>query len=97
MSVEYQKNIYLVDSTGHIRLTGNNRLHDNRSILQIEGLKDIADEILSRKKQDFQYSVKRGALFASCAVYARSTFVFICRREKKTKRLPMCVMLYILT
>ena len=55
---EYQKNIYLVDSTGHIRLTGNNRLHDNRSILQIEGLKDIADDILSRKKQDFQYSVK---------------------------------------
>lgn len=53
----YQKNIYLVDSTGRIRLTGNNRLHDNRSILQIEGLKDIADEILSRKKQDFQYSV----------------------------------------
>ena len=55
---EYQKNIYLVDSTGRIRLTGNNRLHDNRSILQIEGLKDIADDILSRKKQDFQYSVK---------------------------------------
>ena len=51
------QNIYLVDSTGRIRLTGNNRLHDNRSILQIEGLKDIADEILSRKKQDFQYSV----------------------------------------
>ena len=48
----------MVDSTGHIRLTGNNRLHDNRSILQIEGLKDIADDILSRKKQDFQYSVK---------------------------------------
>ncbi len=55
---EYQKNIYLVDSTGRIRLTGNNRLHYNRSILQIEGLKDIADDILSRKKQDFQYSVK---------------------------------------
>ena len=55
---EYQKNIYLVDSTGHIRLTGNNRLHDNRSILQIEGLKDIASDVLSRKKKDFQYSVK---------------------------------------
>lgn len=57
---QYQKNIYLVDSTGHIRLTGNNRLHDSRSIFDIVGLKDVAEAVLSRKQQDFQYSTPNG-------------------------------------
>jgi diguanylate cyclase (GGDEF)-like protein len=51
----YQKNIYLVDSTGRIRLTGDNRLHDTRSIYQMDGLKDIAANVLSRQSNNFQY------------------------------------------
>ena len=57
---QYQKNIYLVDSTGHIRLTGNNRLHDSRSIFNIVGLKEIAKATLAGQKQDFQYSTPNG-------------------------------------
>ena len=51
----YQKNIYLVDSTGRIRLTGDNRLHDTRSIYQMDGLKDIAANVLSQQANNFQY------------------------------------------
>lgn len=51
----YQKNIYLVDSTGRIRLTGNNRLHDSRSILEMTGLKEIASDVLAHKNNNFQY------------------------------------------
>ena len=54
----YQKNIYLVDSTGKIRLTGNNHLHDSRSIQQMDGLKDIANNVLARNQQNFQYQTK---------------------------------------
>ncbi len=52
---QYQKNIYLVDATGKIRLTGNNHLHTPRSIYDMEGLKDIAQRTLSRQDTNFQY------------------------------------------
>ena len=54
----YQKNIYLVDSTGKIRLTGNNHLHDVRSIHEMDGLKTIANEVLSTTNHNFQYQTK---------------------------------------
>ena len=57
---QYQKNIYLVDNTGYIRLTGNNRLHDNRSIFNIVGLKQVAKAALVGKQKDFQYSTSNG-------------------------------------
>ncbi|PTQ91208.1 sensor domain-containing diguanylate cyclase [Agitococcus lubricus] len=52
---QYQKNIYLVDATGRVRLTGNNRLLDPKSIHDIAGLKDIAHQALARKDAVFQY------------------------------------------
>lgn len=55
----YQKNIYLVDATGKVRLTGNNHLQDPRSIFQIPGLKDIAGQVLTQKETVFQYQRER--------------------------------------
>lgn len=57
---QYQKNIYLVDSTGKVRLTGSNRLHDTRDIYRREGLKELAAETLARKKTNFQYQTENG-------------------------------------
>lgn len=57
---QYKKNIFLVDSEGKIRLTGNNRLKDPRSIFQISGLKDQAIQALTRQKNIVQYKTDDG-------------------------------------
>lgn len=52
---QYQKNIYLVDATGKIRLTGDNHMQDPRTIQEMPGLKEIAAQVLQQKSGVFQY------------------------------------------
>ncbi len=59
MSKVIKKIFNLVDSTGRIRLTSDNRLHNTRSIYQMDDTKDIAANVLSQQSNNFQYESQK--------------------------------------
>ncbi|RZU47935.1 diguanylate cyclase (GGDEF)-like protein [Fluviicoccus keumensis] len=58
----YQKNIFLVDAQGRIRLTGSHPA-SQRSIQQVPGLRDIAAKVLQARNGTFQYRTADGITF----------------------------------
>lgn len=80
---QYKKNIFLVDKEGKIRLTGNNRLHDPRSVFAIEGLKDHASEAISGQKSIIQYRSLEGKSYLTHVRYMPEVrlYLFVESRE----------------
>ena len=101
---QYKKNIFLVDKEGKIRLTGNNRLQDPRSIWQINGLKDYAAQLLSRQTNIIQYKTKDGKKYLVHVRYMPEVrlYLFVESREdeaiaevKQTLYINMIVLCFI--
>lgn len=101
----YQKNIYLVDSLGKIRLSGHAMPH--RRIQEVPGLADAAGAILQNKVENLKYRSAQGQTFLNVRYMPEvRLFLFVEGREgdavTKVKQalylnIAICIFIVLLT